>query len=87
MVEDQQWRLHVQARITGHEGVVNAVAVVPLPDGRVLIASGGDDETVRLWDPVAGVGVGEPLRLRKTFGELFKRRPTATGRHRPGFGE
>jgi WD40 repeat protein len=45
----------------GHTGYVNAVAAVPLPDGRVLLATGSDDRTVRLWDPATGTPVGEPL--------------------------
>jgi WD40 repeat protein len=43
----------------GHEGWVRSVAVSA--DGSRL-ASGGDDGTVRVWDAVSGVAVGEPLR-------------------------
>ena len=32
-----------------------------LPGGRVLLATGGDDATVRLWDPVTATPVGDPL--------------------------
>jgi WD40 repeat protein len=41
--------------------MVQAVAAVPLPDGRTLLASGGNDKTVRLWDPTTGELVGTPL--------------------------
>jgi len=47
--------------LTGHTGPVEAVAFGVLPGGRVLLATGGDDATVRLWDPVAATPVGDPL--------------------------
>ncbi len=47
--------------LEGHTDWVNAVAAVPLPDGRVLLASGSGDRIVRLWDPVTGTPAGAPL--------------------------
>jgi len=43
------------------DSVVKSVAAVPLPEGRTLLASGGADTTIRLWDPVTGTPLGEPL--------------------------
>jgi len=40
---------------------LSAVAAVPLPDGRVLICTGGSEGTVQLWDPLTCAVVGEPL--------------------------
>ena len=47
--------------LTGHTGTVWAVAAVPLPDGRTLLATGSDDRTVRLWDPATGQPTSKPL--------------------------
>jgi WD40 repeat protein len=52
--------LHVT--LSGHGGPVRALAAVPLADGRVLLASSGDDRTVRLWNPATGQPVGDPMR-------------------------
>src|SRR6266545_2239640 len=41
---------------------VSAVAAIPLPGGRMVVAAGGSDGTVRLWDPVAGTPVADSLR-------------------------
>lgn len=46
--------------LTGHTNWGAAVAAVPLPDGRTLLAT-TSDETVRLWDPITGTPVGDPL--------------------------
>ena len=43
-----------------------AVAAVPLPDGRMLLASASGDETVRLWDPATGTPVGDPWKATPT---------------------
>ncbi|GFJ93162.1 trypsin-like peptidase domain-containing protein [Phytohabitans rumicis] len=40
-------------RLEGHTGRVNAVCAVTT-DGRSLLASAGDDGTVRVWDPATG---------------------------------
>lgn len=46
--------------LTGHTSMVEAVATGRVGD-REIIASGGLDSTVRLWDAVTGEPLGEPL--------------------------
>ena len=41
--------------LTGHSDRIRAVAAVPLPDGRVLLASASTDQTVRRWELVQEV--------------------------------
>src|SRR5207244_2761733 len=46
---------------TGHTSPVSSVALGTGPDGRLLLASGSLDLTVRIWDPLTGTPLGEPL--------------------------
>ncbi|MFF1499517.1 NACHT and WD repeat domain-containing protein, partial [Streptomyces sp. NPDC058316] len=52
--------LHLTLR--GHTRGVRAVVAFFMPDGRTLLAAGGDDGAVRIWDPLTGTAFGEPLR-------------------------
>jgi len=47
--------------MAGHVGAVNSVAFGAAPGGRLLLATGSEDRTVRIWDPLAGVPVCPPL--------------------------
>ena len=42
----------VGVTLTGHTDQVRAACQVRLMDGRVLLATGGHDQTIRLWNPV-----------------------------------
>ena len=77
--------LHLLARASvqvgkpclGHEGFVLSVAFAPTPStGRFLLATGGSDNKVRLWDGTTGHQLGPPLALHTrqvncvAFGEV-----------------
>ncbi len=51
----------MQVAVTGHTRAVKSLAALTLADGRCLLASGSDDQTIRLWDPATGSAVGTPL--------------------------
>jgi WD40 repeat protein/transcriptional regulator with XRE-family HTH domain len=54
-----QVSMHI--RLTGHTAIVCSVCAVPLPDGRVAVASASDDGTIRLWDLNTATPIGSPL--------------------------
>jgi WD40 repeat protein len=43
------------------------VAFGATPDGHLLLASGGDDRTVRLWNPLRGVCVATLRRRSRVW--------------------
>jgi WD40 repeat protein len=46
--------------LPGHPDAVRSMTTLPLPDGRVLLASGGDSGTIAVWNPLTGQPVREP---------------------------
>ena len=50
--------------LTGHMKSVESVAFGASGDGRLLLASGSSDGTVRIWDPMTGAAIGKPLTGR-----------------------
>lgn len=48
--------------LPGHPDRILSMTAVPLPDGRVLLATGGETGTITLWDPAAGQPVRELAR-------------------------
>jgi elongator complex protein 2 len=50
----------VYALLAGHTGVVNAVKIIDLWDGKRFIISGASDNTVRLWKQKTGDATGFP---------------------------
>ncbi|MEW1912362.1 hypothetical protein AB0442_28650, partial [Kitasatospora sp. NPDC085895] len=54
-------RWHTANNVLAAHISASCIAAFTGPDGRPLLATGGDDRTVRVWDPLTGVQVGEPL--------------------------
>ncbi|MFD6464027.1 WD40 repeat domain-containing protein, partial [Streptomyces roseolus] len=53
-----RWKFN--GNVLASSGVAAAIAVVPMQDGRILIATGGND-VVRLWDSSTGRAIGTPM--------------------------
>ena len=55
------WQLqHPGEQLTRHDGSVRGVAVAEL-GGRPVVVSGGDDQTIRVWDLATGTPVSDPF--------------------------
>ena len=76
--------LHVT--LIGHNGPIRATAALHLADGRVLLATGSDDGTIRLWDPSTGRPIGEPLEVSGSPGVKMTAFRSGDGRTLLAFG-
>jgi WD40 repeat protein len=57
LLQALQYSPHLEATLRGHTGAVESLA-----DSFSLAASGGEDGTIRLWDPDTGNPMGAPLK-------------------------
>jgi len=72
--------VHPHLPLTAHTRGVSGCAFGTRPDGTLLLATTGWDETVRLWDPGTGAPVGDALtgHTAKVTGCAFGTRPDGT---------
>jgi len=71
--------------LTGHTDQVRAVTAATSNDGCVILVSGGQDGTIRLWDPATGVPHAV-IPLGIAVHALLQQRPDAASLERTGGG-
>jgi WD40 repeat protein/TPR repeat protein len=57
----REWLNSGRRLFFGHDGPAYAACVIRVQGGRSLLASGGGDGTIRLWNPGTGAPASEPL--------------------------
>ena len=85
IVKRSLWRGRKRGRpagppLEGYTFLVRALTAVPVPGGRTLLASGGADGTVRLWDPATSQPAGPPLEAPRGSAEALTAVPVPGGR-------
>lgn len=63
-----------------NQDMINAMATVTLPNGRVLLVTGSDDHTARRWDPITWTAVGNPLTGHTGYVKALAPVPLPDGR-------
>ncbi|MEV6632818.1 TerD family protein [Actinoplanes sp. NPDC051470] len=79
-VFDMNRRAALHGPLRGHTAPIRAMAPGPVR-GRIAIATGSDDNTIRLWDVLSGEPIGEPLvgHLGPVWGLSFGALPAPNG--------
>jgi WD40 repeat protein len=75
----QAGRVTMHVRLTGHTGMVNQVRCLTLPGRGAILATAGDDGTIRLWDPVTATPIGAPMTGHTNSVENLTTLPGADG--------